>query len=335
MKPRLNRSSIMEGFDQIDSGLCFALSNGTPLLMNECFKTIAAELRPDCKDLNKLNILDFWNSITEASRRLDNLWEDIGIAPILKLADSYLTFSKTLISVEGEQVYQIIATDTTDLHRIGARIAADNKELEELNERLRRHSDNIDEISKQEEILATKISIHDELGELLLGSKYCLTQDGGAVDIDTVISNWRKIETLLQKDNSSDISDPEKQILDAAEAVGISMVLTGSLPKDDINAMKLIFAASRECLTNAVKHAEADEMWMDIETDRYGYFISITNNGKAPKKPIIEGGGLGGLRKNVEAAGGILIVEWMPEFALKMKLLHQNQHYPEERKRHD
>lgn len=324
MKAHLNRSSILEGFDQIDTGLCFALSDGTPLLMNERYKTIAWELRPDCDDLYMLNINDFWNLLMEISAKLPDLWEDVSETPVVKISDTFLTFSKTLIDVQGEKVYQILATDTTSLHKLGSRIAADNRELEKLNERLRRHSDNIDEISRQEEILSTKISIHDELGELLLGSKYCLTQDGGAVDIDTVIDNWRKVETLLRKDNSGDIPDPEKQILDAAEAVGISMVLTGTLPKDDMSAMKLIFAASRECLTNAVKHAEADEMWMDIETDRYGYFISITNNGKAPEKPIQEGGGLSGLRKHVEAAGGILILEWMPEFALKMKLVRKD-----------
>lgn len=324
MKTNLNRSSILEGFDQIDSGLCFALTDGTPLLMNQRFRTIACELNPSCNNLDKMNILAFWDRLSGLSSKVEDLWEDVSDSPVVKLANTFLTFSKTQIEVEGTLVFQIIATDTTSLHKIGARIAADNRELEELNERLRRHSDNIDEISRQEEILSTKISIHDELGELLLGSKYCLTQDGGAVDIDTVISNWRKVETLLRKDNSGDVPDPEKQILDAAEAVGISMVLTGSLPKNDASAMKLIFAASRECLTNVVKHAGADEMWMDIETDKFGYFITFTNNGAVPDKPIVEGGGLAGLRKRVEAAGGIMIVEWMPEFALKLKLVRQD-----------
>ena len=46
----------------------------------------------------------------------------------------------------------------------------------------------------------------------------------------------------------------------------------------------------------------------------------ITNNGRPPKQKIEESGGLLALRKEVEAAGGEMIVDSLPEFRLTIRL---------------
>ena len=44
--------------------------------------------------------------------------------------------------------------------------------------------------------------------------------------------------------------------------------------------------------------------------------LTITNNGKRPDGPIVEGGGLSTLRRRVERAGGTMVVQSLPIFKL-------------------
>ena len=48
--------------------------------------------------------------------------------------------------------------------------------------------------------------------------------------------------------------------------------------------------------------------------------IEIENDGESPKKPIIEGGGLGNLHRMVQGAGGIMDIQSQPVFKIKLEL---------------
>lgn len=48
--------------------------------------------------------------------------------------------------------------------------------------------------------------------------------------------------------------------------------------------------------------------------------MEITNNGRKPEGPIIEGGGLSALRRRIEDRGGVMTVESSPEFRLRVLL---------------
>ncbi len=50
--------------------------------------------------------------------------------------------------------------------------------------------------------------------------------------------------------------------------------------------------------------------------------ITITNNGKPPKSPIAESGGLLSLRRGVEEAGGQMIVQSLPAFSLTLRFMN-------------
>ena len=74
--------------------------------------------------------------------------------------------------------------------------------------------------------------------------------------------------------------------------------------------------AVRECMTNAVRHAGAGAMYVQVTP----HSIVITNNGKPPERPITEGGGLSDLRQKVEQQGGTMTVESAPVFRLQIDL---------------
>ena len=73
-------------------------------------------------------------------------------------------------------------------------------------------------------------------------------------------------------------------------------------------------------LTNAVRYAEATELYADFSETETEASVTLTNNGKLPEGEIAEGGGLSSLRKRVERAGGQMIVQSLPAFRLTVTI---------------
>ena len=69
-----------------------------------------------------------------------------------------------------------------------------------------------------------------------------------------------------------------------------------------------MYAAIREALTNAVRHAEATELTVKIEQDEKRYHIEIFDNGSVSVSSITEGNGLSALRQRLEQEGASLKV---------------------------
>ena len=69
-----------------------------------------------------------------------------------------------------------------------------------------------------------------------------------------------------------------------------------------------------------MKHAEADRLTVHLEETENSLVIRMTNNGKPPKEPVKESGGLLSLRRKAEEAGGEMTVESAPAFRLTLRI---------------
>ena len=78
----------------------------------------------------------------------------------------------------------------------------------------------------------------------------------------------------------------------------------------------LLTCTVRECVTNAVRYAEATELYVVFAETQTESSVTVTNNGRIPESPIVEGGGLSTLRRRVERAGGTMTVQSRPRFQL-------------------
>lgn len=103
--------------------------------------------------------------------------------------------------------------------------------------------------------------------------------------------------------------------------MGVTVELNGMLPQDKI-VCDVIFSAAHECLTNTVKHAGGDKMRVVLQDEESRYIAEFTNSGVVPKGEIKETGGLKNLRSSVEKAGGVMHIESLPQFLLRIELLN-------------
>ena len=205
---------------------------------------------------------------------------------------------------------QIEAAEITELYRISEELYENTIRLREMQKRQKALLDSIVEINLNKEILAAKMHIHDELGHCLLATTKAITEDRLAENADVLRENWNSaihdfsnISTVWTVPDSS----LQSELMQVAELIGCKVTFLGEQPKSR-KALQLLYAAVREALTNAVRHADATELTVKIKQDKQRYHIEISDNGGVSVSSITEGNGLSALRQRLEQEGATLKV---------------------------
>lgn len=299
--------SVKESADKLKTGICFSYENGMIKLINHRMD----ELSRIITGKEMTNALDFINSIRnrECQPGTEVLSCDNDI--MIHLPDE--TVWRFSVKKIGD-MYEITAADTTDLYRVSEELKLSNNELKEMNERLLKYGENVDELTKSRERLETKYRIHAELGNALLATRLYLQNNDG--NSDEIINIWKRNITVLGVKNTEDTEyDAIKGLIEAAESVGISVLISGEIPEKE-QVKKLFTEATAEALTNAVKHADTKLFRISFTSDLFSFTASFSNDGKKADKSFCEGGGLSALRKKTENLGGRMTVKTENDFTL-------------------
>ena len=310
-KNTITRASIKEGVDKISSGLCFYQHGGRVILANQRINMLCFQIAG--KDLQ--NAQNFWNLLcngdpVSGAQRLES-----GSKPVFRLADgSVWTFS----CEEVAGIFQLNAADTTRIHAVTEELKKKNVELEALNLRLRKYGENVDELTRAKERLETKSRIHSELGQALLASRRYLVNERDCENIP--LEQWRSSIDMLRKEaEQNNTEKPLEMLQRIAAATGITTQIVGELPVSE-DIQRLFVEAAAEALTNAISHAQAKTLYIDLEETEATFCASFRNDGIPPSGEITEGGGLGSLRKKLEREGGTMTIADSPDFVLSVLL---------------
>ncbi|MGN0533755.1 MAG: sensor histidine kinase [Eubacterium sp.] len=305
-------SAIREGINHLPSGLCFSREDGRILLSNHKIRSLCHSITGEAlQDANS-----FWRIITngEMISGVSRIARD-GDVTLMLNDGSVWTFSRKHITVDKKEITELSAADTSELYMLTRRLAAENEELEEMNRQLGRYCDNVDALVRSREQLDTKVRIHDSFGQALLSAKYLLSKENIGEKAEPIMKQWmQNISVFRREAEPRKDYDTWSQLTDAAEAAGIKIELSGELPSG--SERELIISAAVEAMTNAVRHAQATVMNINIRKTDRGYITVFTNDGKAPDGEITLGGGLESLKKRIEYAGGAMTVEHSPKFEM-------------------
>ena len=310
-KNTITRSSIKEGIDKISSGLCFYMDGGRLILANRRMNELSFAITG--QDLQNAEV--FWKILSEGEIQPEIQRLSYGNRPNFRLLDGTVwTFAYENLN----DIHQLSAADTTQIQLVTDELREKNKELETLNLRLRKHGENVDELTRSRERLETKVRIHSELGQALLSTRRFLMDDEN-VQVPP-LEVWQQNIAILRKEAEYKEDEQSLEMLRRiAESTGIEIDITGEFPEDR-EIQKFLVQVAAEALTNAISHANAQTLYMELCSREYDYMVSFKNDGERPKKEITEGGGLSSLRKKVEGEGGTLTVRSLPEFEMIVTL---------------
>ena len=295
--------SIKEGIDSLSDGLCYYYRDGRVKLVNPAMNSIA-------KDLIGQSVTDGRVLQDAVAASKDNMvrTNDGSIYRVIVNEKEFLK----------EPVIEMIASDITDEYVIREKLRERKSYLEHQRRRLMEVNESITDLTIEKEILQAKINIHDDLGKTLVMIR---SYYAGTTSKEELLSVFDRGISLMDSPAAVKRQDDYAAVLKAAADVGIKVIINGQLPVSGDDAY-VVSAAMRECITNTFRHADGDELTIDVTTnDHRDTVVTFTNNGKPPEGEIKETGGLGHLRVIAGQRGADMTVESSPRFVLKLTLL--------------
>lgn len=315
-KNMLIPAAIKESLDALPDGVCFYLSDGQPLLVNAQMNKISGELF----GTEIMNAETF--RLNLKSDKLCGKAEVISAEPtvVIKSQDNKVwDFRLNTLSVGSSQVNELVAYDVTEQYHLNRELEIQNKRLSDVNEHLRIYSSEVEGIITEKEILTAKIRVHNNLGHSLLAFRSYLAKPHSERDKEKLLLLWRYTVSVMKKEAAPlTQSNDFDLLLKAAQSVDVTIEQNGNLPEKG-RERAIILAMLHECLTNTVKHAKGNRLYLNIYSDNSTLTAEVTNNGLPPKSEIYETGGLKNLRNTVESAGGIMTIKSTPRFLLRVE----------------
>lgn len=308
----INNTSIKEAFDNLPTGVCFFNEAGLPVLCNRAMHRFTFAV---CgKDVQF--ITDLQDCLSESFVPQEGV---VRAGKIFTLPGGDIwQLEKRSISHANDILYtQFTTLDVTQLQQKRIELTQENAQLRKAQAELKQLSANVVTITREEEILNTKMRVHDEMGKCLLVAQQYLKEDPAKPLPAGMVSSWQRAVSMLKYSNETQDEDMLLQIRKTCEFVQLEYVQTGALPAQEKVAY-LLTCAVRECVTNAVRYAEATELYVDFSETEAAASVVITNNGKSPEGEIKEGGGLSTLRRRIEREGGTMQLQAQPVFRLKV-----------------
>ena len=315
MRYSLSQESIKEGSDNLPDGICFFDEYGTVRLINKKMMSIGMMLfGKEIQTLDELHCALFC-----PQSGVECLDQEIALYHFPDGTVHRFTES-AIADRDGKQITEVIASDVTELYAKQEELNCENIRLADANKRMKWILDNMIDVVREEETLSMKIRVHDDIGHSILAAKKALIQQQ---DIAVVRENavlWETaVDLLYRANNMPAVQDEWQTVRNRAKELGVEIILGGTLPEDEF-VRHLLLLAIRECVTNCVRHAGGNRVFVKVADDGKQTTCAITNNGKTPQQAIIEGSGLSGLRRRIEREGGIMELTDSPHFVLTVTL---------------
>ena len=291
---RISSVSIKNALDSLPSGVLFSQPDGFILLSNAQMQRLMVETTGKVQR----SAQDFYGLLPPGICQLSD-----GTAWI---------FTRTQLRIGKKTYFQLTATDVTDCWELTARVQRQNDQLAQKSGELRAAIANLHVLSHEQETQKAKMRAHDILGQrlsLLLRT----VRDEQSLDYSLLRSLTQGLMDELRSAGAPSPGDELDSLRRAFGSIGVEIAQEGELPRGRAKA-QLFVDAVREGAANAVRHGFATRMLVQMEETR----IRIANNGPPPPVQVTEGGGLGNMRKKVEAEGGTLRVVTQPHFVLEI-----------------
>ena len=327
--------TIRKAIDTYPDGICFAASGGRPILVNKTMNRICHALTGHTvtnademwENLSKIRLAEPVRETeailkqghsepspedekgTESEKPLPSEENQAPTVILCRQADgSVWQFQKTSLKVGDMPVIQYEASDISELYACQVRLRESIRHEGEIQERQKALLQNIVQNNLEKELLDAKIRIHDSFGRLLIMTKAALEDEASKSDASKLFQAWDDViadmENAAMKTETEN-SSPQTELSRVAELIGCRITFQGQQPTER-KALLLLCAAIREALTNAVRHAGADELTVTVACQGDFYEAEIQSNGCPAVRPIQEKGGLYSLRKRLEQEGAEL-----------------------------
>lgn len=133
-----------------------------------------------------------------------------------------------------------------------------------------------------------------------------------------LLAKVRDVVATLREAERCDLKDSLEALAHSVPRPAIHVDIAPGVQVNPDQAHALMRCA-QEAVTNAVKHAEASNLWLQVAPDGEGVRLVARNDGKARDTASSPGSGLLGMRERVECLGGKLAVRTGADFGFTVE----------------
>ena len=228
----------------------------------------------------------------------------------------------------GERRMVMVSRDITERRKAEQELETSRKQLQHFTEHL--------EHVLEEERKRISRELHDDLGQLLTILKFDLSWlrlEGAKGDSEVIAKTDEMMKSLNEalasvKRISKEIRPPQLDALGFGGAlqwdidqmekkIGIKGIVTIEPPEFEVKGQigAVLYRIFREALTNVVRHAQAQNVFVRLSKKMDSVVFSIRDDGRGITKKELAGDtslGLVGIRERIRMVGGTLIVDGKP-----------------------
>ncbi len=306
------RFAVKEALDTLPSAVCYFTSAGTVKLCNTAMHRLFRKIaQSDLQSLAELN---------EALADCDAATGIIRNGNLFLFPDGHAwQYSAREIKTADGSVYtEAIFNDVTELYEKQQELKRQSQELKKMYRELQALSENVLEMTREQEILNLKSRLHDQMNMGTVAIRQILRQNTTSGENAAAVAQFRRATAILREENAYPQDDVSEFIKDAAVS-GVRVEISGEIPTQEA-LRDMLLAVMREACVNAARHGDASALYVATERTTASVKMRITNNGRPPQGEITPLGGLTYLEKKIINAGGKLQIQSQPEFALTVSL---------------
>ncbi len=197
-------------------------------------------------------------------------------------------------------------------------------ELRKVNSELRATQALLAESTRIAERVRISRELHDLVGHHLTALSLNLEVashlvTGKAVDHVTqaqtvaklLLSDVREVVGAMRGGDSINLTEALMRLSEGVPKPIIHLDIPEQLNVDDPQRAQVVLRCAQEIITNTVKHADAENLWLSISQDESGLTITARDDGRGTQR-VNEGNGLTGMGERVRQLGGNLSVKSRP-----------------------
>src|SRR5216684_2518545 len=157
----------------------------------------------------------------------------------------------------------------------------------------------------------TALSLNLEAASHLAGDNTLIQIQRAQSVTKLLLYDVRGVVSVLRGEDPIGLAQALRTLVAGVPSPQIHLLIAEDLAIDDPMRAHTVLRCVQEILTNAVRHAAAENLWIELERTDSGIMIRARDDGRGAKE-VQPGHGLTGMRERLEHVGGTLEIETQP-----------------------
>jgi len=132
-----------------------------------------------------------------------------------------------------------------------------------------------------------------------------------------LLSDVREVVSDMRHEDRVDLREAIRELASGVPEPAIHLEIPDELSLADPKRAQILLRCAQEIITNAVRHAQAANLWIRLTADEEGLRLEARDDGRGATE-LLPGNGLTGMRERIKELGGRLEIMTRPDSGFRI-----------------